>query len=402
MRMPKLADAALLSELAEFLSQFREGFHRRDQARWAELYLYGLLLPGGRKNVEGLARQVAPLAGRPIADVAQALQNLVGQSPWNEDLLWRRYRAVLARKFAAADGVLVIEDLVFPKQGAHSVGVQRQYSAALGRKINCQIAVAVHFVGPRVSFPLALRLYLPARWLRVASRLDVAGVPAHLRTHRTRAEIALDLLDVLRGEGLACRYAVAGSAYGAGADFREGLSQRGFSYIAEVPADFAVGEPSVQSRVSAMDEQVPRRQFGPVSLRSLARELRWPAEAPGSRSAARLARIRAQTEQGGGCSEAVDVFLINQGNTATPYALGNLSDKDNAEVLRIWRSRDIAEREHQRLKDELGLDHFEGRSWRGVHHHTCLVALAHGYRLLQHADSRKQASSLATKLTHSL
>jgi SRSO17 transposase len=389
MRMTGTIEAAPRPELADFVNQFREGFRRRDQARWAELYLHDLLLPGGRKNVEGLARQVAPLVGRPIADVAQALQNLIGQSPWDEDLLWRRYRAVLARKFEAADGVLVIEDLVFPKQGAHSVGVQRQYSVALGRKINCQIAVAVHYVSPSVSFPLALRLYLPARWLRVASRLDVAGVPAHLRTYHTRAEIALDLLDVLRGEGLACRYAVAGSAYGAGGDFREGLSQRGFSYIADVPVDFAVGKHSVQSHVSTMDERVPRRQFGPVSLRSLARELRWPAEAPGPRSAARLARIRAQTGQDGGCSEAVDEFLKNQANSATPCALGKLSDKDKAEVLRIWRSRDVAEREHQRLKEDLGLDHFEGRSWRGFHHHTCLVALAHGFRLLQHADSPK-------------
>lgn len=141
--MPKAADAALLSELSNFLGPFRDGFRRWDRVRCAQWYLCGLLLPGGRKNVEGLARQVAPLVARPIADVAQALQNLVGSSPWEAEVVWRRCRTLLARRFADANGIVVIDDLVFPKQGIQSVGVQRQFSTELGRKINCQIAVAL-------------------------------------------------------------------------------------------------------------------------------------------------------------------------------------------------------------------------------------------------------------------
>src|SRR5207249_11789459 len=127
-----------------------------------------------------------------VKDPTQALQNFVNQSPWDEQVVWRRHRGHLAQAFGSPEGLFVLEDTSFPKQGQHSVGVQRQYCGALGKKANCQVAVSVHYVSPQGHYPLDLRLYLPDRWLTDAARLDEAGVPAAERRTLTKPEIALE------------------------------------------------------------------------------------------------------------------------------------------------------------------------------------------------------------------
>ena len=136
-----------------------------------------------------------------MEDAAQALQNFVNQSPWDEQIVWRRYRTLLAERVAEPDGVFVVNDLTFIKQGRHSVGVQRQYSSALGRKTNCQIAVALHHVGAAGGCPLGLRLYLPRAWLQQPQRLDAVGVAPENRLAGGKGAIALDLLDEARKDG---------------------------------------------------------------------------------------------------------------------------------------------------------------------------------------------------------
>ena len=170
-------DAGWLQDLDDYTALFRDDFRRRDQARWAAVYLQGLLQEGGRKTIGGLARRVALPPDLSVDDAAQALQNFVNQSPWDEQRIWRRHRALLAGRHAEPDGVFVLDDLAFVKQGRCSVGVQRQYSGALGRKTNCQIAVALHHAGSAGCCPLSLRLYLPRGWLTHPHRLDAAGVP---------------------------------------------------------------------------------------------------------------------------------------------------------------------------------------------------------------------------------
>ncbi len=188
-------DAEWLQRLDDYTTRFRDDFRRRDQARWAAVYLQGLLQEGGRKTIGGLARRVILPPDLSVDDAAQALQNFVNQSPWDEHKVWRRCRAFLAGRLAEPDGVFVLDDLAFVKQGRCSVGVQRQYSSALGRKTNCQIAVAVHHAGPAGCRPLSLRLYLPRGWLLHAQRLDSAGVPRERRDGRSKTAIALELLD---------------------------------------------------------------------------------------------------------------------------------------------------------------------------------------------------------------
>src|SRR5262249_41191277 len=168
-------DPAVLGRLRDYAALFAEDFPQAKPARWAGVYLQGLLLDGERKSIEPLSRQVTLPEGLPSKDPEQALQQFVNQSPRDEHKVLRRYRARMAEAFASPAGIFVIDDTSFPKQGRHSVGVQRQYCGALGKKANCQVAPSVHYVSPRGHYPLDLRLYLPDSWLSDPKRLDQAG-----------------------------------------------------------------------------------------------------------------------------------------------------------------------------------------------------------------------------------
>jgi SRSO17 transposase len=322
----------LLERLDDFIELFRDDFRRRDQLRWAAVYLQGLLHDGdldGPKTIGTLARHVTLPGDLVVEDVAQALQNFVNQSPWDERKVWRRHRRLLAETLAvehgysSGEGVFVLEDLAFPKQGRHSVGVQRQYSGTLGRKTNCQIAVALYHVGPSGFCPLLLRLYLPRGWLQQPARLNATGVPEEYRLPQTRAGIALELLDTVRGElpGWSARTVVVGSGISADPDFRMELTRRGLTYLIELGGTDDAG-------VTAEGE-------------------------------AHVADERGQT------------------------ILTTIAPDEREDCLRRWASyRGAVAGGRLSLMDELGLDHFEGRSWRGFHHHACLVMLAFGFRLL--------------------
>src|SRR3954468_24417887 len=188
----------VLDRLAAYAASFRDDFNRPRQAAWCGVYLRGLIQDGDRKSVEPMAARVPRPPGLDVADPDQALQQFLGQSTWDEHAALRRYRATMAAMFADPAGVFVIDDTTFPKQGAHSVGVQRQYCGALGKRANCQCAVSVHYVAPRVPYPLDMRLYLPESWVGVPRRLDRAHVPEAERRSLTKGQIALELLDGIR------------------------------------------------------------------------------------------------------------------------------------------------------------------------------------------------------------
>jgi SRSO17 transposase len=267
--------------LDRFLEPFRDAFRRREQADWAAVYLQGLLRPNGRKTIENLARTIALPDDLRVEDVAQALQHFINQSPWDERKLWRRQQSWLAERLDRFGGVLVLEEFAFPKQGRHSVGVQRQYSAELGRKLNCQIAVSLHHVSAAACSPLTLRLYLPRHWLEDRSRLDAAAVPESTRRHASKTTIALELVDEVLAAGIAAHAVAPGNVWKSSDELRLTVEERGLTWLPEMPLELA----------------------------------------------------------------------------------------------------DAARRGRETLRNELGLDHFEGRSWRGFHHHTCLVMLAHAFRM---------------------
>ena len=167
-------DAGVLTRLAEYAAHFAKDFHHPRQRAWCGVYLAGLLQDGERKSIEPLSRRVSlPAALTGTKDPDQGLQQFVSASAWDEGALGERYRALLSGSFADAAGVFVLDDTTFPKAGTHSVGVQRQYCGALGKKANCQAAVSLHYVGKEGHLPLALRLFLPESWL--ASRRAWTG-----------------------------------------------------------------------------------------------------------------------------------------------------------------------------------------------------------------------------------
>jgi SRSO17 transposase len=226
-------DPEALGRLYGYALEFRPLFPRSDQFRQGRVYLHGLLLDGERKSIEPLSRRVP-------GGNEQALQQFVNQSPWDPAPILAAYRARMAAAFATPESVIVIDDTGFPKQGTHSVGVARQYSGTLGKTANCQVAVSLHYATAAADYPLALRLYLPETWTGAPERLGRARVPEPERAFKTKWQIALDLLDLVRAEGLPHAVVVADAGYGVVTEFREGLEQRGERYIVGLLGDEVV------------------------------------------------------------------------------------------------------------------------------------------------------------------
>jgi SRSO17 transposase len=394
-------DPAVLERLRDYAALFAEDFPQAKPARWAGVYLQGLLLDGERKSVEPLSRRVTLPEGLTSKDPEQALQQFVNQSPWDEQKLLRRYRARLAETFASPEGIFLIDDTSFPKQGRHSAGVQRQYCGALGKKANCQVAPSVHYVAPQGHYPLALRLYLPDSWLADTERLDRAGVPEAERRPLTKPQIALELLDRVRGEGLPGWAVVTDAGYGASGDFRDGVAARGLVYVAGVTGDFVAftGQPTwIPPSASGRGRPATRPRLAPgdpppVALSELAKRVRlrqvtWREGSKG-KLAARFAWLRVWPGHGwqeGACAGAAPVWLLieEQADGELKFAFSNLPPGTSCKkAVRLWKSRWPVEQGYQQLKEELGLDHFEGRSWRGFHHHACLTFLAYGFLTLE-------------------
>lgn len=413
---PKLSPS-VLGRLADYAASFAPDFPQARPAQWASVYLRGLLLDGERKSIEPLSRRVALPENLAVADPDQALQQFVNQSPWDEGKLLRRYRRRLARTFHSPDGIFVIDDVSFPKQGRHSVGVQRQYCGALGKKANCQVAVSVHYVSPKGHYPLDFRLYLPDAWLADKARLDKAGVPAGERRALTKPQIALELLDRVRAEGLPGQVVVADAGYGVSGEFRDGLAARGLSYLVGVTENFVVftqqprweqpaaagqtgGRPQSRCRLASDSPQ-------PVSLGELAgttrrRRVTWREGTKGKLSG-RFAWLRVWPAHGwqtGECAQAEPLWLLieEQADGTIKYAFSNLPEGTGIKkAVRLWKSRWPVEQGYQQMKEELGLDHFEGRSWRGLHHHAALVMLAYGFLLLERHRKQKHPAQPGKK-----
>jgi SRSO17 transposase len=394
-------DPAVLDRLREYATLFADDFPQAKPALWAGVYLQGLLLDGERKSIEPLSHRVRLPDGLTSKDPEQALQQFVNQSPWDEHAVLKRYRNHLAQTFATPEGIFLFDDVSFPKQGTHSVGVQRQYCGALGKKANCQVAVSVHYVSPRGPYPLDLQLDLPDSWLPDTTRLDKAGVPEDQRRSRTKPEIALELLDRVRGEGLPGRAVVADAGYGVSGTFRAGLDARGLDYIVGVtgervvfteqpqwirPAGPSRGRPRTRARLAPNNPQ-------PVSLSAVAarlprRRVTW-REGTKRKLSGRFAWARVWPGHGwatGDCADAQPLWLLIEepADGKLKFAFSNRPAGTSCiAAVRLWKSRWPVEQGYQQLKEELGLDHFEGRSWRGFHHHTTMTLLADGFLLLE-------------------
>ncbi len=398
-------DAEVLARLDEYASQFMADFGLIIRRYWAGVYLQGLMLDGERKSIQPMAQRVNVPGWH--GDTMQALQQFVNQSPWDEQAVLRTYRRLLAAALADAAGVIVIDDTGFAKKGRHSAGVGRQYSGTLGKTDNCQVAVSLHYAAPRGDYPLALRLFLPETWTSQPERMQAVRVPAETQAPCTKGEIALDLLDQVRAEGLAHRAVVADAGYGLSVDFRRGLEDRHEQYVVGIagkeavfsePPTWAVG-PDTQRGRPPTRRYVAADTPQPVVVKQLAEALErtplswrqgtkgplhaefawvrvWPAN--------RWQHGRAAADVPALESEARWLLVEWRTDGSIRYALSNLpAETPMLEAVGLWKTRWQVEQGYQQLKEELGLDHFEGRSWPGFHHHATLCFLAYGFLALE-------------------
>jgi SRSO17 transposase len=401
------------TRLGAFAEDLFESIPRKDQRRWGQSYLRGLLLDGKRKSIEPMAARLTK--GDPQADadaLEQALQQFVNQSPWDPVPVRRR----LAQRMTAAiqPAAWVIDDTAFPKFGRHSVGVAPQYCGALGKVANCQVGVSVHAATDQASCPIDWRLFLPESWDDDAQRRRKAHVSADQR-HRPKWQLALDMLDELAGWDLVPPVILADGAYGEVGEFRLGLEQRELAYVVQVPGTISAYPEDVAPELAAYAGRgrppMPRYRQRRSSLRQLvldadpsaATTVAWREGADGkplrSRFVAlrvRPAGVRLRRATRGG--ELPVRWLLAEWSDGEPepvkYWLATLpADTPLQQLVHLAKLRWRVEHDYRELKDALGLDHFEGRSWQGWHHHVTLVSVAHAFVTLERLDPKVRASA---------
>jgi SRSO17 transposase len=395
---------AWLRRLLAWLELFEDGFGHRAQRGALRRYVQGLLSDSRRKSMEAMWARLSDPGSY------QALQHFITHAPWDAERLWQRLRLVMPER----RGVLILDGTSFPKQGTASVGVTRQYCGALGKIANCQVAVTVALWTGVRAWILGARLYLPEAWLTPAQRRR-AQIPAAVR-FQEKWRLALTLLRQVRAAGLEITAVVGDAEFGDNATLRRTLHRAQLAYAlgvsstltvfldtppASIPPSGRIGRPRTQLvlapgiaaiTVQAWAAAQPARAWRLVSWRNGANRP-WRARFLAQRVTPahdwrerRLApEVWLLCEQDLGATPRTKYYLVHLPATAT------LRD-----LVRLAHQRWAIEQQYQELKDELGLDHFEGRTLPGWEHHVVLTALA--YSFLQ--GERRQRPRTRLTLPH--
>ena len=373
------------------------GHSRRAAA--ARAYCTGLLLPGERKSIEPMAARLAP---ERVQATHQALHHVVAQAEWDDATLMR---AVCGQVLPAIERhgpvrYWIVDDTGFPKQGKHSVGVARQYCGELGKQDNCQVAVSLSVANDRASLPVAWRLYLPEAWAEDPERRVKAGVPAEIE-FATKPAIALGQIRQALDEGVPVGVVLGDAGYGDETDFRVGVHDLGLRYVLGLRPGTCVWPPgqaplpplpwSGRGRPPTRLRRSPEHR--PVSVKDLA--LGLPARAwrtvtwrEGSRAelSSRFAAVRVRPAHRDTLrsepwpEEWLLVEWPEDAAEPAKYWLSNLPPKTALrDLVQAAKARWRIERDYQELKQEIGLGHYEGRGWRGFHHHASLSIAAYGF-----------------------
>lgn len=403
--------AAAASRLSSFVEQFASCFGRRDRRHWCKVYLSGLVLDGERKSIE-------PMATRVRGGNEQALQQFVNQSPWDDAVLRFELRRFMCQHFGMKSAIQVLDDTTLPKKGEHSVGVAHQYCGALGKLANCQTLVTLQAVGPRAHFPLAARLYLPKVWTDDVPRMNKVGVPEDSREFKEKWRIALDLLDEVTPD---CHPEVLlfDAGYGGNRVFLRELDDRRVTFVGQtrsddtfwsgnVPLDEKPRHPSGTGRPRKFAQSADKR-FKPRSIQE------WGRDLFSDKRNIKRVKLKQQTEKvvefvAMRAYEAIArpfhtigparwVVIERLGDGTMKYYVSNHGAQVTPKrIVRLAHERWKVEQGYQQLKEELGLDHFEGRSWRGLHHHVTLCFMAFDFlQTLARSQGRgKKEAALAT------
>jgi SRSO17 transposase len=358
-------------------------------------YCTGLLLPGERKSVEPMAALTAPARTAPKH---QSLLHFVANAPWSDQAVLGKVRQTVLPKIEGLGAIeaSIVDDTGFPKKGKHSVGVARQYCGQLGKQDNCQTVVSLSVANRYASLPIAHRLYLPESWANDPERRSKAKVPPEI-AFRTKPQIALQMLRDALADGIPLGTVLGDVAYGNDSQFRDGITELGRPYIVGVQSNMLLWKADVVLPLQGAGGRKPSRpqsRAQQISAKHLA--LDQPAEAwqavtwreDGEAVTSRFARLRVRpvtrTEQ-----PAEEWLLIEWPEDEaepTKYWLSTLpADISFEDLVDRAKLRWRIERDYQDLKQEVGLGHYEGRGWRGLHHHVTLCVAAYGFLVAERA-----------------
>lgn len=365
-------------------------------------YCTGLLLPSARKSVEPMAAVTAP---ERTAAQHQSLLHFVGQGEWSDEAVMERIRTYALTRIEThgAISAWIIDDTGFPKKGKHSVGVARQYCGQLGKQDNCQVAVSLSIANDQASLPVAYRLYLPQSWASDWVRRTKAGVPENI-VFKTKPQIALEQIKWACAAGLPRGVLLVDAGYGVEANFRSEVSALALRYVMGVKATTTVWAPDDLSQPTKAARRRPARtaaseQSAPISVEELAltlpnrcwRTIRW-REGTNEMLASRFARIRVRSahDRKVPIDRVPEEWLLIEWppdeEAPTKFWLSTLrANITFAHLVRTAKQRWRIERDYLELKQEIGLGHFEGRGWRGFHHHATLCIAAYAFLLAERA-----------------
>jgi SRSO17 transposase len=404
--------ARVRGRLVEFSGEMFASMKRKDQRGWGEVYVRGLMLDGKRKSIE-------PMAARLADGDEQCLQQFVNQSPWDPVPVRRALARRMSRELSP--DAWVIDDTGFPKFGKDSVGVARQYSGCLGKIGNCQIGVSINAATQDASCPLDWRLFIPEEWDEQTEcnrgRREKTRLPEDVH-HTEKWRLALVMIDELRSWGLTPPVVLGDGAYGDVTELRSGLEEREIEYVLDVKGTTSAYSEDVKPTQPPKPEgrgrpPAVRYREDPTSLKALALAVgktaavtvTWREGTRGKMSSRFIAlRVRpANIELRRAAHKAGEELAVrwlvcewpSKESEPTKYWLSNLpADTPLKQLVRLAKMRFRIEQDYRELKDALGLDHFEGRSYPGWNHHVTLVSVAHAFLTLERRR-RPQARAAA-------
>ena len=370
-----------------------------DRVRPLRDYCTGLLMPVERKSVEPMAAITAP---ERTAAQHQSLLHFVGEGGWSDEVVLAKVQEMVLPQIERHGPIeaWIIDDTGFPKKGRHSVGVARQYCGQLGKQDNCQVAVSLSLANTHASLPVAYRLYLPEDWAGDAARRRKAHVPKEIG-FKTKPEIALEQIRTACEEGLPRGVVLMDAGYGTNTDLRQSITSLGLAYVAGILPNTTVWAPGMaparpkpwsgRGRPPSLMRRDSRHR--PISVKALALELPAKAwrtvtwrEGTAESLTSRFARLRvraAHRDYNLATARPEEWLLIEwpKGEAEpTKYWFSTLPEKISfARLVDRTKLRWRIERDYQDLKQEIGLGHFEGRGWRGFHHHATLCIAAYGF-----------------------
>ena len=392
-------------ELGRFLKPFLARLGHKARRQMCPLYVSGLIGPGDRKSIQPMAERLA------LGEYDQ-LHHFIADGVWDAAPVETELLVQADRLVGGSDAVLVVDDTAIPKKGTHSVGVAPQYCSALGKTANCQTLVSLTLARGEVPIMLALRLFLPESWTSKRARLERAGVPTEYRTARTKLEMALAEIDRIIATGVRFGCVLADAGYGMSAPFRQGLTARKLAWAVGIPRHLKVYPADVQMIRPVTPRGRPRQRI-PDTLSVAAQDMlatakwqniSWRTGTKG-KLRARFAAVRVRVADGSPQRikdktyqhvPGEQAWLIGEHRASgeKKYYLANLpANTDLRTLAATIKARWVCEQAHQQLKEELGLDHFEGRSWQGLHRHALMTMIAYAflqYRRLATARRKKK------------